>query len=155
MFFMARMVERFLPAARRLRRRLWTVHPSPVKPLCVVIPLTATNASASFPVASNRCTRPPITEWFSATTTSPTVPITAPQEGEVLAFDAKFVSAISALPFNTFISARVIIATGSLVLYLTFVFVQTVRHRSYFLPTKEVRASYDSEAASMRERSSS
>jgi hypothetical protein len=40
------------------------------------------------------------------------VPIPAPREGEVLAFDAKFVSAISALPFNTFISARVIIATG-------------------------------------------
>jgi hypothetical protein len=40
------------------------------------------------------------------------VPISAPQKGEVLVFDAKFVSAISALPFNTFISARVIIATG-------------------------------------------
>jgi hypothetical protein len=40
------------------------------------------------------------------------VPITAPKRGEVLAFDAKFVGAISALPFNTFISSRVIIATG-------------------------------------------
>jgi hypothetical protein len=40
------------------------------------------------------------------------VPISAPQRGEVIAFDAKFVGAISALRFNTFISSRVIVATG-------------------------------------------
>jgi hypothetical protein len=39
------------------------------------------------------------------------VPIFAPERGDVIAFDATFVSAISALPFNTFISSRVILAT--------------------------------------------
>jgi hypothetical protein len=38
-------------------------------------------------------------------------PIIAPQRGEVIAFDATFISAINALPFNTFISSRVIVAT--------------------------------------------
>lgn len=40
------------------------------------------------------------------------MPIPAPQRGEVLAFDVKFVSAISALPFNTFVTSRVILASG-------------------------------------------
>ncbi len=40
------------------------------------------------------------------------MPIAAPQRGEVLAFDVKFVSAISALPFNTFVTSRVILAEG-------------------------------------------
>jgi hypothetical protein len=40
------------------------------------------------------------------------MPIPAPQRGEVLAFDVKFVSAISALPFNTFVTSRVILTTG-------------------------------------------
>jgi hypothetical protein len=40
------------------------------------------------------------------------MPIPAPKEGEVLAFDVKFVSAISALPFNTFVTSRVILTTG-------------------------------------------
>jgi hypothetical protein len=39
-------------------------------------------------------------------------PIPAPLRGEVLAFDVKFVSAISALPFNTFVTSRVILTTG-------------------------------------------
>jgi hypothetical protein len=38
------------------------------------------------------------------------VPIEAPQKGEVLAFDASFLTGISALRFNTFISSRVITA---------------------------------------------
>ncbi len=40
------------------------------------------------------------------------VPIPAPTEGEVLAFDASFVTGINALRFNSFISSRVIVATG-------------------------------------------
>jgi hypothetical protein len=40
------------------------------------------------------------------------MPIAAPQRGEVLAFDVKFVSAINALPFNTFVTSRVILASG-------------------------------------------
>jgi hypothetical protein len=40
------------------------------------------------------------------------MPIPAPLEDEVLAFDVKFVSAISALPFNTFVTSRVILTTG-------------------------------------------
>jgi hypothetical protein len=40
------------------------------------------------------------------------MPIVAPLRGEVLAFDVKFVSAISALPFNTFVTSRVILASG-------------------------------------------
>ena len=39
------------------------------------------------------------------------VPINAPKAGEVLAFDSAFVTGISALRFNTFISSRVIVAT--------------------------------------------
>jgi hypothetical protein len=39
------------------------------------------------------------------------VPIPAPRAGEVLAFDATFITGISALRFNTFISSRVIVAT--------------------------------------------
>jgi len=39
------------------------------------------------------------------------VPIEAPLEGEVLAFDASFMTGISALRFNSFISSRVIVAT--------------------------------------------
>jgi hypothetical protein len=42
------------------------------------------------------------------------VPIVAPQRGEVIAFDSTFVSAINALPFNTFVSSRVILATTPL-----------------------------------------
>ena len=38
------------------------------------------------------------------------VPIFAPRKGEVLAFDANFVTSISALHFNTFVAARVIVA---------------------------------------------
>jgi hypothetical protein len=38
------------------------------------------------------------------------VPIPAPQKGEVLAFDARYLTGISALHFNTFISSRVITA---------------------------------------------
>lgn len=38
-------------------------------------------------------------------------PIVAPQRGEVVAFDARFISAINALPFNTFITSRVILTT--------------------------------------------
>jgi hypothetical protein len=40
------------------------------------------------------------------------VPVTAPRDGTVLAFDATFLTGISALRFNTFISSRVIVATG-------------------------------------------
>ena len=40
------------------------------------------------------------------------VPIPAPLEGEVLAFDSTFMTGISALRFNTFISSRVIVATA-------------------------------------------
>jgi hypothetical protein len=40
------------------------------------------------------------------------MPIIAPARGEVLAFDVKFLSAINALPFNAFITARVILAHG-------------------------------------------
>ena len=39
------------------------------------------------------------------------VPIEAPLEGEVLAFDSTFLTGISALRFNSFISSRVIVAT--------------------------------------------
>ena len=38
------------------------------------------------------------------------VPIFAPRKGEVLSFDADFVASISALRFNTFVAARVIVA---------------------------------------------
>ena len=38
------------------------------------------------------------------------VPIAAPQKGEILTFDASFVAGISAVHFNTFISSRVITA---------------------------------------------
>ena len=38
------------------------------------------------------------------------IPIVAPQKGEVLTFDTAFLTGISALRFNTFISSRVIIA---------------------------------------------
>ena len=38
------------------------------------------------------------------------VPIFAPRKGEILAFDASFVTSISALHFNTFVAARVIVA---------------------------------------------
>lgn len=38
------------------------------------------------------------------------VPIYAPRRGEVIAFNATFVSAINALPFNTFVTSRVILA---------------------------------------------
>jgi hypothetical protein len=38
------------------------------------------------------------------------VPIAAPLKGEVLSFDASFLTGISALHFNTFISSRVIVA---------------------------------------------
>jgi hypothetical protein len=37
------------------------------------------------------------------------LPITAPQQGEVLSFDTSFLSNITALRFNTFISSRVIL----------------------------------------------
>jgi hypothetical protein len=40
------------------------------------------------------------------------MPIIAPQRNEVLAFDVKFLTAINALPFNTFITSRVILAHG-------------------------------------------
>jgi hypothetical protein len=40
------------------------------------------------------------------------VPVPAPIEGEVLAFDSAFVTGINALRFNTFISSRVILATA-------------------------------------------
>ena len=39
------------------------------------------------------------------------VPIVAPRRGEVIAFDVTFLSAISSLPFNAFISSRVILGT--------------------------------------------
>ncbi len=39
-------------------------------------------------------------------------PIPAPRRGEVVAFDASFLSAINALPFNTFVSSRVVLTTG-------------------------------------------
>jgi hypothetical protein len=39
-------------------------------------------------------------------------PIVAPRRGEVVAFNASFLSAINALPFNTFVSSRVILTTG-------------------------------------------
>ena len=39
------------------------------------------------------------------------VPIYAPERGEVIAFDVSFVSAINALPFNTFVTSRVILGT--------------------------------------------
>lgn len=39
------------------------------------------------------------------------------------------------------------VAIGSLILYLTFVFVQTVRHRDYFLPNDDHRDEPDSHAA--------
>jgi hypothetical protein len=38
------------------------------------------------------------------------LPITAPKKGDVLAFDSSFVANISGLRFNTFVSARVIVA---------------------------------------------
>jgi hypothetical protein len=40
------------------------------------------------------------------------IPIFGPQRGEVIAFDVKFLTAINALPFNTFITSRVIVADG-------------------------------------------
>jgi hypothetical protein len=39
------------------------------------------------------------------------VPIVAPQRNEVIAFDVRFLSAINALPFNTFVTSRVILGT--------------------------------------------
>jgi hypothetical protein len=39
------------------------------------------------------------------------LPIEAPKAGEILAFDAAFLTGISALRFNTFISSRIIVAT--------------------------------------------
>jgi hypothetical protein len=38
-------------------------------------------------------------------------PIVAPKRGEVVAFNATFISAINALPFNTFVTSRVILTT--------------------------------------------
>ncbi len=38
------------------------------------------------------------------------LPVVAPQQGEILTFDTSFVTGISALRFNTFISSRVILA---------------------------------------------
>jgi hypothetical protein len=40
------------------------------------------------------------------------MPIIAPERNEVLAFDVKFLTAINALPFNTFVTSRVILAHG-------------------------------------------
>lgn len=40
------------------------------------------------------------------------MPIIGPQRNEVLAFDVKFLTAINALPFNAFITSRVILAHG-------------------------------------------
>src|SRR4029453_2997269 len=40
------------------------------------------------------------------------MPIIAPERNEVLAFDVKFLTAINALPFNIFVTSRVILAHG-------------------------------------------